>query len=75
MTMKQISRILDAINDGADTSPEIAEMLDLPIRIVSAQMSNMTKMGIIKKTGRYRHDCCPTCNRKWRKAFCYEAVN
>lgn len=66
---KLIVRVIRAMKKGADTSNEIAEMLNRPVANVSATLSEMQESGIVRRTGRWKH-----FSRK-QKSYCYELVD
>lgn len=51
---KQMSRVLDALAEGADHSREIAAMTGLPVPHVSSWLHELELAGMIRRTGRVR---------------------
>jgi len=51
---KLTAKILHAMAEGADTSTEIAEMIDHPVKNISAVLNLLEDYGIVRKTGRWK---------------------
>lgn len=52
--MKDMSRVLEALEDGPGTSGEIAAELGMSMNVVSAYLSVLKKMGSVKVIGQLR---------------------
>jgi DNA-binding IclR family transcriptional regulator len=46
--MKQISRVLAAVDEGGETSDQIAAMTGLPLPHVSAYLTDLARDGLIR---------------------------
>lgn len=51
---KLITRVIEALREGADTSNEIADMLGEPVAVVSATLSDLKDSGVVRNTGRVK---------------------
>lgn len=50
--MKQLSRVLTAIESGALTSTDVSQVTGLPVKRCSSHLSALADYGLIQKTGR-----------------------
>lgn len=64
---KLVEKVLDALQQYADTSNEIAEMIGVPLPNVSATLSDLDRDGVIRKTGRWKR-----FTNRGPKSWCYE---
>jgi len=51
---KLVVKVIKAMQDGADTSNEIADMIGVSVALVSATLSDMKKDGMARETGRWK---------------------
>ena len=51
--MKQIAAVLDAVDKGSVTSPEVAEETGLSVKHCSAHLAELGSQGLIRRTGRF----------------------
>lgn len=51
--MKQISQVFDALNEGGETSDQIASMTGLPIGVVSSYLNELADDGLARRVRRY----------------------
>ena len=65
--MKQLSRVLTAIESGALTSVEASELTGLPVRRCSSHLSELLRVGLVRKTGLVRKPV-----HQGHVSYCYE---
>lgn len=65
--MKQLARVLTAIESGALTSTDAAEVTGLSVKRCSSHVSELLKCGLVRKTGLIRK---PT--HQGHVSYCYE---
>lgn len=49
---KALSRVLEAVYEGASHSQDVSELTGLSVAEASAHLSELYKMGLIRRTGR-----------------------
>lgn len=64
-----VQRVLDALNEGLDTGPEIREVTGLARKTVNCALQTLLERGVIRLTGRWRK-CGPDGNHG--RTPCYE---
>lgn len=50
---KQICDVYDCVAEGANTSRDVADVLGLPVKHASAQLTKLRQAGVIRWTGRF----------------------
>ena len=65
--MKQLTQVLTAIESGATTSVEAAELTGLSTKRCSSHLSNLLTCGLVRKTGLIRKPV-----HRGHVAYCYE---
>ena len=67
--MKQVARVLKAVDRGALTSVEAAAMTGLSVKRCSSHLSYLLGMGVVRKTGLVQKP-----RHAGHVAYCYEVV-
>lgn len=68
--MKQLTRVFAAMEGGAMTSTEAAELTGLSVKRCSSHLSELCKYGLVVKTGRTVQYA-----RRGNQSNCYEVVH
>lgn len=78
MAKKQILQVLEAAQDGCNTTHDIANATGLRINIVSNYVSELIQDGTLKRNGRthrgYRHNENERARIRGRKYLCFEVA-